>query len=183
VGWRRLVALAHDWLETVRYCIHYLYNNGQTVAISEFPAADPIRQDEWKTAKRTTIDRSITGTCQLKHSFWQAGKLSIHFSHLHRFPKFTSSPPPPTSSTPSIPPSIHSKPRLPRRRLRPALQVRVRVADRPGDSVESETRRFGRELHFGADVEEGEVPVDQMMGNTRRFVLKERKPIVSKRGR
>jgi hypothetical protein len=64
-----------------------------------------------------------------------------------------------------------SKPRLPRRRLRPPLQVRVRVANRPGDSVEGETRGSGRELHFGADVEEGEIPVDKVVRDAGCFVL------------
>ena len=74
-------------------------------------------------------------------------------------------PPPPVPTYPLL------KPRPPRRRLRPALQVRVCVADRPGNSIESETRRFGRELHFGADVEEGEVAVYEVVRDPGCFVL------------
>ena len=70
-----------------------------------------------------------------------------------------------------IEPSTHSKPRLPRRRLRPALQVRVRIANRPSNSVESEARGFGRELHFGADVEEGEIAVHEVVRDAGCFVL------------
>ena len=77
-----------------------------------------------------------------------------------------------TAAVPHL--SINSQPsktRLTRRRLRAALQVRVRVADRPGDGVEGKACRLGRELHFGADVEESEIAVHQVVGDTCCFVL------------
>jgi len=63
------------------------------------------------------------------------------------------------------------KTRLTRRRLRPSLQIRVRVANRPGNSIKSEPRRLCRELHFGADVEKSEIPVDEVVGDAGRFVV------------
>jgi hypothetical protein len=78
-----------------------------------------------------------------------------------------SSPPPPTSPIQLLP----LKPRLTRRRLRPPLQVRVRVANRASNSVESEPRTPGRELHFGADVKEGEIPVYEVVRDAGCFVL------------
>jgi ribosomal protein L27 len=47
----------------------------------------------------------------------------------------------------------------------------VRIANRPGNGVKSETRRLGRELHFGADVEEGEIAVHQVVRDAGCFVL------------
>ena len=47
----------------------------------------------------------------------------------------------------------------------------MRVANRPSDSVEGETLRLGRELHFGADVEEGEVTVHEVVGDACCFVV------------
>jgi hypothetical protein len=127
---------------------------------------------------QTFIDRS-SGTDRLLGIVHQAGELPFIFSLYLIVPTtFTPSFNPfnalATSCTPSTPPS---KPRLPRRRLRPALQVRVRVANRPGDSVEGETRGFGRELHFGADVEEGEIPVDEVVRDAGCFVLRGRKDV------
>jgi hypothetical protein len=52
------------------------------------------------------------------------------------------------------------QPRLPRNLLGAALKVRVRVANGASDSVESEARRLGRELHFSANMEESKVSID-----------------------
>jgi hypothetical protein len=51
------------------------------------------------------------------------------------------------------------------------LQVRVRVADRSRYRVEGKTRRLGRELYFGADVEECKVAGHQMVRHTCRLIL------------
>ena len=47
----------------------------------------------------------------------------------------------------------------------------MRVTNRPSDSVEGETLRLGRELHLGADVEEGEVAVHEVVGDACCFVV------------
>jgi hypothetical protein len=51
------------------------------------------------------------------------------------------------------------------------LQVRVSIADRSSNDVESETLGLGRELDLGADVEEGKVTSGEVVGDTSSFVL------------
>lgn len=68
------------------------------------------------------------------------------------------------------------QPRLARDLLRATLQMGVRVANRPRNSVESKARRLSRELDLSANMEESKVSGHQMMRHTSRLVLKS-KPI------
>jgi hypothetical protein len=157
-----------------------VYNNGRPGNLSFLARLDSILQMMGTRKQNFHLLIEIAGTTIFFDSFFNRqaivpSDLLSFQGHKSAYRTFRHSIFPPPAPPPCPNPLL--KPRLTRRRLRPPLQVRVRVTDRPGNSIESEPRRLGRELHFGADVEEGEVAVDQMMGNTRRFILKQERKV------
>lgn len=68
-------------------------------------------------------------------------------------------------------PLIVLQSRLARDLLGTTLKVRVRVANRTCDGVEGKARRLSRELDLSANVEESEVAVDEVVGDTSCLIL------------